>query len=208
MPGLYAAGETACVSINGANRLGSNSLTELLVFGTRAGKAAARFARDKAKKAPPPSAALARDEWARIERTYLKEGGTERIATIRREMQHAMEKGCGVYRKGELIQATCDKLRELRRRFANIRVEDRDRVFNTDLTAAIELDFMLDIAQAMAEGAMARTESRGAHQRLDFRARNDKDFLAHTIALRTEDGPRLEYRPAVITRWQPEERKY
>jgi fumarate reductase flavoprotein subunit len=119
-----------------------------------------------------------------------------------------MEKGCGVYRNGEAIRATCDKLRALRARFVNIRVEDKDRVFNMDLTAAIELDFMLDIAQTMAEGALARTESRRAHQRLDFKTRNDKDFLAHTIARRTEEGPRFEYRPAVITRWQPEERKY
>ncbi len=206
--GLYAAGETACVSINGANRLGSNSLTELLVFGARAGHAAVRHVRGSAKPAAAPPEARARDEWARIERTYLKEGGTERIATIRRDMQHAMEKGCGVYRTGETIRATCDALRGLRERFGRIRVEDRNRVFNTDLTAAIELDFMLDIATAMAEGALARTESRGAHQRLDFKARNDQNFLAHTIAHRTEDGPRFEYPPAVITRWQPEERKY
>ncbi len=207
LAGLYAAGETACVSINGANRLGSNSLTECLVFGARAGKAAARYVRGHAKLTSP-SDALARDEWSRIERTYLRDGGTERIATIRREMQHAMETGCGVYRNGEMIETAARKIRELRGRFRNIRIDDRNRVFNTDLTAAIELDFMLDIAQAIVDGASKRTESRGAHQRRDYKQRDDQRFLAHTLALRTDDGPRIEYLPATITRWQPEERKY
>jgi fumarate reductase flavoprotein subunit len=207
IPGLYAAGEAACVSINGANRLGSNSLTELLVFGTRAGKHAARFVRQDGK-APAAGNSLAKEEWARIERTYLGGKGTERIATIRREMQNAMEKGCGVYRSGERIQEACDIIRRLRERFKNIRVDDRNQVFNTDLTAAMELDFMLDAAQAITDSALKRTESRGAHQRRDFKVRNDQDFLSHSLAYQTEDGPRIEYLPATITRWQPEERKY
>ncbi len=207
IPGLYAAGEAACVSINGANRLGSNSLTECLVFGARAGKHAAEFIR-KDGKPPAPVESLARDEWARIERTYLSDRGSERIATIRRQMQMAMEDGCGVYRSGERIQEACNTIRQLRERFKNIRIDDRSRVFNTDLTAAIELDFMLDAAQAITEAALERTESRGAHQRRDFKARNDQDFLSHSLAHRTEDGPRIEYIPATITKWQPEERKY
>jgi fumarate reductase flavoprotein subunit len=123
-------------------------------------------------------------------------------------MQISMEKGCGVYRTGELIQETRDKILTLRERFKKLRIDDRNRVFNTNLVAAIELDFMLDLALAMAEGALRRTESRGAHQRRDHKERNDREFLAHTIAHRTEAEPRIEYRPATITRWQPEERKY
>ncbi len=208
LPGLYAAGETACVSINGANRLGSNSLTELLVFGARAGRHAVEYIRDLGDVGPP-SDSLARDEWGRIERTYLQDHQRgERIATIRDEMQASMEKGCGVYRTGKLIQETRDKLLTLRERFRKISIDDRNRVFNTDLVAAIELDFMLDLALAMAEGALQRTESRGAHQRRDHTQRNDGEFLAHSIAHRTEAAPRIEYRPATITRWQPEERKY
>jgi fumarate reductase flavoprotein subunit len=207
IPGLYAAGEAACVSINGANRLGSNSLTELLVFGTRAGNHAVEFIRKDGKPAAPAES-LARDEWARIERTYLGGKGSERIATIRREMQMAMEKGCGVYRSGERIQEACNSIRQLRERFKNIRIDDRSQVFNTDLTAAMELDFMLDAAQAITETALERTESRGAHQRRDFKTRNDQDFLSHSLAHCTEDGPRIEYTPATITKWQPEERKY
>ncbi len=206
--GLYAAGEVACVSINGANRLGSNSLTECLVFGAWAGKHAAQYVRQGGTDSPVPES-LARDEWTRIERTYLQDHKNgERIATIRHEMQDAMEKGCGVYRNGETIQAARDTLLTLRERYGRICIDDRNRVFNTDLTAAIELDFMLDIALTMAEGALRRTESRGAHQRRDHKVRNDQEFLTHTIAHRTADRPRLEYRPATITRWQPEERKY
>ena len=208
LPGLYAAGETACVSINGANRLGSNSLTELLVFGARAGRHATEYIRGLGN-ARPASDSMARDEWTRIERTYLqdhKDG--ERIATIRHEMQLSMEKGCGVYRTGELIQETRDKLLALRERFGKIHIDDRNRVFNTDLVSAMELDFMLDLGLAIAEGALRRTESRGAHQRRDHTGRNDGEFLTHTIAHRTEAEPRIEYRPATITRWQPEERKY
>ncbi len=119
-----------------------------------------------------------------------------------------METGCGVYRNGEMIETAARKIRELRGRFRNIRIDDRNSVFNTDLTAAIELDFMLDIAQAIVDGASKRTESRGAHQRRDYKQRDDQRFLAHTLALRTDDGPRIEYLPATITRWQPEERKY
>ncbi|MFQ5458081.1 MAG: FAD-binding protein [Myxococcota bacterium] len=208
LPGLYAAGEVASVSINGANRLGSNSLTELIVFGARGGRHAVEYIRGLGDVGSVPDS-LARDEWARIEKAYLqdhKDG--ERTATIRREMQLAMEKGCGVYRRGELIRETRDKLSELRERFGKIRIDDRNSVFNTDLTAAMELDFMLDVAQTIAEGALKRTESRGAHQRRDYGTRDDQNFLTHTLAYRTEGGPRIEYRPVTITRWQPEERKY
>jgi fumarate reductase flavoprotein subunit len=207
--GLYAAGETACVSINGANRLGSNSLTELLVFGTRAGHGAAAEA---ASRQNPPSAkieALAADEQRRLDRHFLrKDGGREKIATIRQEMQKAMEDGCGIYRDQQKMQATCTKLRTLRERFNDIAIEDKESTFNTAVMNALELDFMLDVAEAVAYSALMRKESRGSHTRTDFEKRDDENFLRHTVAYRTPEGPRIQYEPVTITRWQPEERKY
>lgn len=209
LPGLYAAGETACVSINGANRLGSNSLTELLVFGTRAGRAAAAYA---GTVSPPASAAidaLAADEQRRLDRQFLrKDGGKERIATVRQEMQKTMEEGAGIYRDEEKMQKTCKTLRTLRERFKNIIIEDRGTTFNTEIMNALELDFMLDVAEAVANSALLRRESRGSHTRTDFPKRDDEHFLKHTLAYRTPDGPKIDYLPVTITRWQPEERKY
>jgi len=209
LPGLYAAGETACVSINGANRLGSNSLTELLVFGTRAGRAAAAYA---GTVSPPASAAidaLAADEQRRLDRQFLRQdGGKERIATVRQEMQKTMEEGAGIYRDEEKMQKTCKTLRTLRERFKNIIIEDRGSTFNTEIMNALELDFMLDVAEAVANSALKRRESRGSHTRTDFPKRDDEHFLKHTLAYRTPDGPKIDYLPVTITRWQPEERKY
>ena len=209
LPGLYAAGETACVSINGANRLGSNSLTELLVFGTRAGRAAAAHATNAAPPASPAIEALAADEQRRLDREFLrKDGGKERIATIRQEMQKTMEEGAGIYRDEEKMEKTCKVLRTLRERFKDIIIEDRGSTFNTEVMNALELDFMLDVAEAVANSALIRRESRGSHTRTDFPKRDDENFLKHTLAYRTPDGPKIEYLPVTITRWQPEERKY
>ena len=209
LEGLYAAGETACVSINGANRLGSNSLTECLVFGARAGRNAAEYASGAGAPTSNPLAALARDEQHRLDSQFFKkEGGSERIASIRTEMQHAMEEGAGIYRDASSMGATCEKLRELRERFSRIRLEDSAEVFNTERISALELDFMLDVAETVANGALLRKESRGSHTRTDFPSRDDENFLKHTLAYRTDEGPRLDYAPVTITRWQPEERKY
>ncbi len=209
LEGLYAAGETACVSINGANRLGSNSLTECLVFGARAGRAAGQYAAGQPAPSSSRLEALARDEQQRLDRQFLKKpGGKEKIATIRQEMQKAMEDGCGIYRKEEDMKKTCQLLRQLRERFSNIAIEDHGDVFNTQVIAALELDFMLDVAEAVANSALNRKESRGSHTRTDFSKRDDANFLKHTLAHRTPDGPRIEYLPVTITRWQPEERKY
>jgi fumarate reductase flavoprotein subunit len=209
LEGLYAAGETACVSINGANRLGSNSLTECLVFGARAGRAAAQYAATQRPPADNPLSALAKDEQQRLGRQFLeKTNGRERIATIREQMQKAMEEGAGIYRKEEDLKNTCNILSELRERFSNITVEDRGEIFNTQLIAAVELDFMLDVAEAVAHSALNRRESRGSHTRTDFPKRDDQNFLKHTVAYHTSQGPRIEYLPVTITRWQPEERKY
>ena len=207
--GLFAAGEVACVSINGANRLGSNSLSELLVFGVRAGHAAASFASDQ--KAPSNHVmAQANDERRRLEERYLrKTAGTERIATIRKEMQATMEEGAGIYRNGEALQKSTDKIRELQDRFRNILIDDDSRTFNTALTSALELAYMLEVAASIVQCGLNRTESRGAHQRTDFPSRDDDNFLAHSLIYRNEDGSsRIEYVPVTITRWPPSERVY
>ncbi len=209
LQGLYAAGEVACVSINGANRLGSNSLTECLVFGARAGREAARYALGAAAPAPNPLAQLAREEERRIEDRFLnKVGGQERISTIRDEMHRAMEKGAGIFRDGKELEETCESLRKLRERFGDIALSDHDRVFNTELTTALELDFMLEVAEMVAYSALRREESRGSHTRTDFPQRDDENFLKHSLATYTPEGPKITYSPVTITRWPPEERKY
>ena len=206
--GLYAAGETACVSINGANRLGSNSLTECLVFGARAGRASAEYAQSRVSPSSDPVTALANDEERRLDRVLRNDSGKEKIATIREGMQSAMEQGTGIYRDEAGMQKACDALRELRERFKDVTVEDKGDIFNTEVTAALELDCMLDIAEAVAHSAVNRKESRGSHTRTDFPKRDDEKYLQHTLASRTPDGPKIEYLPVTITRWAPEERKY
>src|SRR5262249_5198168 len=167
LAGLYAAGETACVSINGANRLGSNSLPECLVFGARAGRAAAEYAAPVASAEPPtPVRAQAADE-----RTLLhRDGGREPISAIRTEMQRAVEEGAGIYRSADSLAKAADKLRELRERYAAAQIEDHSRTFNTELIAALELSCMLDVAETIMLCAQLREESRGAHPRIDFPA--------------------------------------
>jgi fumarate reductase flavoprotein subunit len=209
LAGLYAAGEVACVSINGANRLGSNSLPELLVFGARAGRAAALAALEQ----KPPSERVvsqALDEKLRLEEQFLrKTGGRERIATIRSEMHKAMENGAGIYRNQTSLQNAADKLRELRERFREVSLDDHSLTFNTELLAALEQSFMLDVGSAIVESALHRTESRGAHQRTDFPARDDRNFLAHTLIFSNPDGSTwVEPAPVVVTRWPPGERVY
>jgi fumarate reductase flavoprotein subunit len=209
MPGLYAAGEAACVSINGANRLGSNSLTECLVFGARSGKAAAAFASGQGE--PNPSVlAQAHDEERRLEEQFLrKTGGTERIATLRLAMQETMEQSAGIYRDAGALQQSAATLRQLQQRSGNLAIEDRSYTFNTELTAALELSYMLDLAEVIVASALHRQESRGSHQRSDYPERDDLRFLAHSLAVRAENGsPSIEHLPVTITRWPPGERVY
>jgi len=211
LKGLYAAGEAACVSINGANRLGSNSLGELLVFGARAGRHAVEYIGNGAPNGNLSHLlAQAADEEHRLETDYLKKsGGTERIATLREEMQKTMERGCGIYRERASLVESANKLIELKERFANILIDDHSRTFNTNLTQALELGFMLDVAETIVHSALNREESRGAHQRRDFPKRDDQRFLCHSLASRSAEGPpRIEYLPVVITRWPPGERIY
>jgi fumarate reductase flavoprotein subunit len=210
-PGLYAAGEVACVSINGANRLGSNSLPELLVFGARAGRAAAWFATEHASDQEPGAAVEAQvaAERHRLRELVDRDNGGERIAGIRTEMQEAMEQGAGIYRSADSMTKCADKLHELRERLASASLEDHSTTFNTELIAALELGHMLDIAECIVHSARHREESRGAHQRTDFPARDDRRFLAHSLVRRGADNqPRVEYPPVAITRWPPGERVY
>jgi fumarate reductase flavoprotein subunit len=209
LQGLFAAGEVACVSINGANRLGSNSLTECLVFGARAGRAAAAYA---AEQQAPSGHILAQamDEQRRLETQFLrKSGGHERIATLREDMQKTTEESAGIYRTGMALLAAAETLRTLQGRFRNIALDDHSQTFNTELVAALELSCMLDVAETIVQSALHRTESRGAHQRSDFPKRDDEKFLAHSLVFQQEDGsPRIDYLPVTITRWPPAERVY
>jgi fumarate reductase flavoprotein subunit len=209
LQGLFAAGEVACVSINGANRLGSNSLTECLVFGARAGRSAAAYAAEQ-QASSGHILAQAMDEQRRIETQFLhKTGGHERIATIREDMQKTTETSAGIYRTGMALLAAAETLRTLQERFQHIALDDHSQAFNTELVAALELSCMLDVAEAIVQSALHRTESRGAHQRLDFPRRDDEKFLAHSLVFQQEDGsPRTDYLPVTITRWPPAERVY
>ena len=149
----------------------------------------------------------ARSEEARIEKLRGKHGG-EKIANIRRELNVAMESGCGVFREQDSMQATVETIAQLKGRYADVGLGDTSRVFNTEIVNALELGNMLDVAEVVAVSATARTESRGAHTRTDYPTRNDQDFLKHSVVHFAPDGPRIDYKPVTITRWQPEERKY
>jgi fumarate reductase flavoprotein subunit len=210
LPGLYAAGECACVSINGANRLGSNSLTELLVFGRRAALSAMEYLQSGARPAGDAAlVALAAAAQARIRELMQRSGGTDTVAGLRKEMMQTMEQHAGIYRSGEGLAEACATLAALRRRYRGIELHDKTNVYNTDLLQALELGSMLECAEAVTQSALARKESRGAHQRLDFTARDDKDFLRHSLAFHhPTQAPRVDYCDVVITRSQPGVRDY
>jgi fumarate reductase flavoprotein subunit len=208
--GLYAAGECANVGLNGANRLGSNSLSECLVFGAAAGRAAAHYVAELKPVGANPIEAMLWDETKRIQTTYLtKKGGTERMAVIREEMQREMDAKAGVFRNREGLTQLVKDLGKLRERFETIKIEDSSRTFNTELLSALELDFMLELSETVAVSALAREESRGAHARRDFPDRNDEKFLKHTLAFRNDNAaPRLDYRDVHIMKFQPQARTY
>ena len=208
MPGLYSVGECSSVGIHGANRLGSNSLTELVVFGRIAGEAAARFANDAA--APGPAFESAARDAIRQAESLTTTRGYERLATLRQEMAQAMEDGCGIYRTEATMRATCETLIELKQRFKRLRLKDNSRAWNTERMAALELGYLLDVAQAMAHSALERRESRGSHQRLDgFTERDDTNYLKHSLAtFRPGDVPSISYGPVKITSSPPGKRAY
>jgi fumarate reductase flavoprotein subunit len=210
LKGLYAAGECSSVGVHGANRLGSNSLAEIVVFGKAAGERAARYA----QAAPAARTDAVRKQAEAGEARLLALLGCERgerLATIRDEMHEAMETGVGIFRKAEGMKEACAKLAALRERYRQgLKLDDRNRAFNTEWLSAIELGFGLELAEVIAQSALNRKESRGAHTRLDeFKERDDANYLKHTLAYRTGDGPpRLEYAPVTITKSPPKARVY
>ena len=208
LPGLYAAGECAAVSVHGANRLGGNSLLECVVMGQRSGAAAAKYVKGKSAAIKESVLADATKKATAEIAALLKSDGKERLVNLRDRMADTMTNQIGIYREEKAMQAALATLRELRECYRQIGVDAKTRKFNLDLLRTIELGGMLDVAEAMAAGALARQESRGAHSRLDFKTRNDTNWLKHTLAHYTPDGARLEYEPVTITKWQPEERKY
>ena len=209
VPGLFAAGETACVSINGANRLGSNSLTELLVFGGRAGAGAIEFAADNGELNISALEAQAADYERELKDGMLSGNGTEKFADIRDELNNAMESGCGIYREEGAMRATCETIAGLKDRYKRLKVTDTSRAFNTELQYALELGSMLDVAEALAHSAVNRKESRGSHQRLDFKERDDDQYMKHSMAYFDGDGgPRIDYKDVVVTKWPPGARTY
>jgi fumarate reductase flavoprotein subunit len=216
MPGLFAAGECACVSINGANRLGSNSLTELFVFGKMAGHSAVEYVRSNAQ-GPMPRAhveAMFEDERDRLRTELLqrpKSDAGHRIADLRNRMYETMESGAGIYREAAGLRATCSTLATIKELARHIELDDRSNSYNTELLTALELQNMIEIAEALAHSALQRTESRGSHQRTDHPERNDQQFLRHSMAYRTDGAPgtpRIEYHDVVITKWPPGMRVY
>ncbi|MER5385239.1 succinate dehydrogenase flavoprotein subunit [Streptomyces sp. NPDC002688] len=210
VPGLYAAGEVACVSVHGANRLGTNSLLDINVFGRRAGIAAAEYSAKAGYVELPEEPAS--QVVAQVER-LRNSTGTERVAAIRLELQECMDANVMVFRTEQTIKTAVEKIAELRERYLNVSIQDKGRRFNTDLLEAIELGNLLDLAEVMAVSALARKESRGGHYREDYPNRDDVNFMRHTMAYREvgDDGAesiRLDYKPVVQTRYQPMERKY
>jgi fumarate reductase flavoprotein subunit len=209
MPGLFAVGECASNGLHGANRLGSNSLCEIVVFGKVAGEQAALFAKQHSHI---DSNILYRQGLEVVAKSVslMENGGTENPADIRNEMGDAMESGVGIYRTAETMQNTIDKLKELKERYKRVRVADKSSVFNTDWLYTIELGFLLDVAESVAHSAIQRKESRGSHQRIDgFEERDDVNYLKHSLAFRNENGaPTIEYSDVKITKSQPAKRVY
>jgi fumarate reductase flavoprotein subunit len=209
LPGLFAAGECACVSLNGANRLGSNSLTELLVFGKAAALSAIEHAKSVGSANKAALKAQADASQARIRELFLRTDGNESMSGLRKEMMDTMEKNCGLYRTEEGLQEAVAKIVELRQRYNKVVLHDKSNVFNTDLFQVLELGSMLDCASALTVGALARKESRGAHQRLDYVERDDKNYLRHSMAYyQGQDTARIEYLDVVITKSPPGVRDY
>jgi len=205
VPGLYAAGECACVSVHGANRLGTNSLLDINVFGKRAGIYAVEYSKT-ADFVPVPDGAI--DGVVELLNHVRKSQGTEKVAVLRKELQDTMDKNAQVYRTATSLQESLDKIAELRKRYQHISIQDQGNRFNTDLLEAVELGFLLDLAEVLAYTALERKESRGGHFREDFPERDDKKFMLHSMAYKNGDKIKLGWKPVTVTNYQPMERKY
>jgi len=206
VPGLYAAGECACVSVHGANRLGTNSLLDINVFGRRAGIAASEYAQDAEWPAMPenPESTVVQ----MLER-LRNSNGTEKVAQIRKEMQETMDLNAQVYRNEDTLTKALNDVRALKERYKNVAIQDKGQRYNTDLLEAVELGFLLDLAEALAYTALERRETRGGHAREDYPTRDDANFMAHSMLYKNPDGSlKLDKKPVTITRYQPMERKY
>jgi succinate dehydrogenase / fumarate reductase flavoprotein subunit len=205
MKGLWAAGEAACVSINGANRLGANSTAECLVWGKITGEEAAKYIAGRQAPVPPPE--LAEIEEKRVfDEIFHGRGGTNPYE-VRDALQKLMAKDVFVYRTGDGLSGALDAIRELKSKDF-LHCEDKSRVYNTNLSDVLEVESMLDVAEVVVACALARTESRGAHARRDFPNRDDRNWLKHTLVYKGPDGPRLDYSAVTITKYQPAERHY
>ena len=204
--GFYAAGECSCISVHGANRLGTNSTADCLVFGAVAGEEAAKKALSSSFHEIPHGKLL--EEEKRVFDEILGSEGNERAPLIRDEMRRIMNTKVWIFRRADQLESALKEIRQLKQRFKKIKVEDKSASFNTGLTSALQLDFMLDLAEVTIVSALARTESRGAHSRRDYPKRDDQNWLKHTLAYCTKEGPRLEYAPVTITKWPPAARTY
>jgi succinate dehydrogenase / fumarate reductase flavoprotein subunit len=205
VPGLYAAGEVACASLHGANRLGTNSLGDLIVFGRRAGIYAAEYAASETYGELPKDVT---DFSRNLVDGALNGSGKERVATLRKEMQDTMQDNASVFRTDETLGKQVDILRELQGRYKDIGVEDKGTQFNTELMEAIELGFLLDNAEQLVHAAYNRKESRGAHSREDFRDRNDDNWLKHTLVYKDGDNVRIDYKEVTLGIYEPKPRVY
>jgi succinate dehydrogenase / fumarate reductase flavoprotein subunit len=205
VPGLFAAGECACVSVHGANRLGTNSLLDINVFGKRSGVASANYANESEWPVLPENGA---SQVETLMETLRQSNGSERVHILRRELQETMDMNAQVYRTDETLRQALSDVRSISARYKNVGIMDRGLRYNTDLLEAIELGFLLDLAEVLVVGALERKESRGGHAREDYPNRDDANFMQHTMAYKTDAGVKLDYKPVVITRYQPMERKY
>ena len=207
MRGVWVAGEVACNSLHGANRLGTNSTAECLVWGRITGEEVVKYLNSN-----PPLPKLPMDqvdaELGRVFVDFLQKKGVENPYEIRTELQAAMDQHAGVYRNGKSLSEGLKKIKALKERFGDIYIRDRNYVYNTNLINAFEIENLLDLAEAMLTAALAREESRGGHARTDFAERDDEKWLKHTLVSFSKDGPRLDYKPVTITKWKPVERKY
>ncbi len=206
LPGFYAAGEVACVSVHGANRLGTNSLLDINVFGKRAGIDMVRYCRENDfLPLPKEPEAFAREQ---LESLRSRQDGRERVADIRREMQEMMMEHVGVFREEPGLKQAIDTIKDLQDRYQHIAIDDKGKRFNTDLLEAWELGALLDVAEVTTAAALSRKESRGAHYREDYPKRDDKKWLRHSLALRKDGKIELRYKPVTITEYEPKERVY
>jgi len=207
MEGIWAAGEVACISLHGANRLGTNSTAECLVWGGIAGADIEKYLRTNPKVPDVPKDHVEEEE-KRIFQDLLGRDGDENPYQLRKELREVMDFHMGVFRTGDEISAGLEKIRKLKERFNNIKIQDKSRIYNSNLINTLELENMLLLAETMIIAALAREESRGGHSRRDFPKRDDENWLKHTLITLTDDGPKLDYKDVTITKWKPVERKY